>query len=88
MAAPPARVSQNDSNLPTSAAARAGYSRNPSVSTDSPVIGASKIPATAASAEPIAQLIAATRSGDRASAASATSFSALARVAIPNFVRL
>ena len=40
MAAPPARVSQNDSNLPTSAAARAGYSRNPSVSTDSPVIGA------------------------------------------------
>ena len=54
----------------------------------SETIGAIRMPATAASAEPSAQLSAAIRSGDRPTDAAARWFSATAVVAMPNWVRL
>ena len=54
----------------------------------SDTIGAIRMPATPASAEPNAQLSAAIRSGDRPTDAAARWFSATAVVAMPNRVRL
>ena len=88
MSTPPSRVSGNDVNPPTSAAASAGMSSNSTWLTDSPMIGTTRMPATPASAAPAAQLTVAIRSGERPSEAAASWFSAAARVASPKRVYL
>ena len=84
---PRAASAGNDSNLPTRAAAMAGITSSVRVSTDMPVIGAIRIMPQAAMADPIAQVAAATMSGDQPMEAATCGFSATALVASPNRVR-
>ena len=72
----------------TRAAASAARTMLVMTATWSDTIGAIKMPATPANADPSAQLSAAIRSGDRPTDAAARWFSATAVVAMPNFVRL
>ncbi len=87
MATPPTSVSPNEENPPSRAQARAAMTMRVSESTCRPVIGTTRMPATAASAPPSAQLTVASRSGDQPSDAADTSSSAAATTARPNRVK-
>ena len=76
----------NDRNPATSAVASAANTRLVIVATWSWTIGAIRIAAAPASAEPSAQLTVAIQSGDSPTAEAARWFSATAVVAMPNFV--
>ncbi len=80
---PATRVIQNEENLPISAAAMAATTINVRLVTVTPLRGAMRTPATAASAAPSDQLSVAMRSGDQPSAPAARWFSATADVAKP-----
>jgi hypothetical protein len=82
-----AKVSGNETNCPTSAAAIAGTTSSTRLVGSRKMIGAISTPASPPSAEPAAQLIAAIRSGERPNVAVARSFSATAVVSRPNVVR-
>ncbi len=86
MSMPPANAIGNDRNPATSAVANAASTRLVIVATCSCTMGAMRIAATPASAEPRAQLMVARKSGDKPMEDAARWFSATAVVASPNFV--
>ncbi len=83
---PAAKATGNDRKPATSAVANAASTRLVIVATCSCTMGAIRIAATPASAEPRAQLIVATKSVDNPTEAAARWFSATAEVASPNLV--
>src|SRR6476620_5828146 len=83
---PAAVVIGNDEKRPTTAATSVGTTTRASVVLLSVVIGTSRIAATPPSAAPTAQLTTAMTSGEIASDAAATGFSATADVARPKLV--
>ncbi len=85
---PPTSASGKLRKPATSAAAIAARTTFVMTAIWSVTIGATKMPATPASAEPSAQLSAAIRSGDSPTDAAARWFSATAVVAMPNRLRL
>ena len=86
MSRPPASVSQNDRNDPTSAAAIPGTTSRARLVTLSPETLTIKIAATTASPDPSPQFAAATKSGEMPSIDGTRRFSATALVASPNRV--
>ena len=86
MSMPATNAIGNERKPATSAAAIAASTRLVIVATCSCTIGAIRIAATPASAEPSAQLAVAIQSGDRPTDDAARWFSATAVVAMPNFV--
>ena len=86
MSMPAAKATGNERKLATSAVARAASTRFVIVATWSCTIGAIRIAAAPASADPSAQLTVAIQSGDRPTADAARWFSATAVVAMPNRV--
>ena len=83
---PAAKAMGNDRKPATSAVANAASTRLVIVATCSCTMGAIRIAATPASAEPRAQLMVARKSGDKPMDDAARWFSAMAEVASPNFV--
>jgi hypothetical protein len=83
---PPAKATGNDRKLATSAVASAAMTRLVIVVTCSCTIGAIRMAATPASADPRAQFTVASQSGDKPMEDAALSFSATAEVAIPKRV--
>ena len=86
MSIPAAKAIGNDRKLATSAVASAASTRFVMLATCSCTIGAMRIAAAPASAEPSAQLTVAIQSGERPTDDAARWFSATAVVAMPNFV--
>ena len=86
MSMPAAKATGNDRKLATSAVASAASTRFVIVATCSCTMGAMRMAAAPASAEPSAQLAVAIQSGERPTADAARWFSATAVVAMPNFV--
>ena len=81
-------VMGNELKPPITAAARIGMTMRLRFSDERVVIGTRRMAARPPSAAPMAQLAAATRSGEMAKVAAAVGFSATAEVARPNLVYL
>ena len=86
MTRPPTIINGKEANRPNIAEVNAGMISRVSAVTESPAIGAIRMPATAASIEPRTQLTVASRYGEIPSARAASEFSATAAVLIPKFV--